>query len=81
MEPDNNGFSHSWNWRSNDFNHHPYTYTWARVIQDQWQNGNRAQQDLEWELAQIELMDYVVEQMTSYPEAEAIIERVKNLNA
>lgn len=70
MEPENNGFS--WTWKPGD-QQHPYTYSWFNILNENIEEVNQRQQELEWELAYLDLLDALVDQMTSFPEIEELL--------
>lgn len=73
---DDNGFSASWG--EDDENQHPFTYNWFNKLSVDLNNVNRHQTELECELVQLDILDYMVEQMPAFPDAEEIIERIRN---
>ena len=78
MHPDDNGFSHSFNWKPDGQNQHPYTYSWFNIMADNINDVNKHQAELEIELAYLDLVDYLVEQMPAYPDAEEMIQKIRD---
>ena len=76
MENDDNGFNASWG--PDDKNQHPYTFNWLNKLNSDLNNVNRHQTELECELVQLDIIDYMVEQMSACPDAEEIIAKVRN---
>jgi len=74
MDPKDNGFS--WTWKPGE-EQHPYTFSWFNVVGEQLNNVNKHQTELECELAQMDLIDWVMESMETYPDAEEIIQKVR----
>lgn len=78
MEPDDkNDFKYTFTWKVDDQGHHPYTYNWFNVMSDKINETNRHQNELEWELAEMDLIDYLVENMTAFPDAEEIVQKIQ----
>ena len=73
---DDDNYGASWN--VGPEGQHPYTYTWFSKALDELNDVNKHQTELEFELAQIDMLDYMVEQMESFPDADEIIEKVRN---
>lgn len=73
---ENDDYSASWN--EGPDGQHPYTYNWFNKVISDLNNVNRHQAEIECELVQLDILDYMVDEMASYPDAEAIIEKVRN---
>jgi len=68
-------------WDVTDNHSNPFTYNWFTEATQHVNNTAKHQSELEWELAQMDLIDYLVEQMEAYPDAEEMIQKVrKNLS-
>jgi hypothetical protein len=70
---DYNGFSH--NWKPSDENQHPYTYSWYQQLTNYTDNQ---QHNAEWSESMLKLIDYMIDMMPSYPDADEIIAKIQS---
>lgn len=72
-----NGFSHQFEWKPNDHSMHPYTYSWSEEISKALSDSNTYQLQ-DWDDAYFDLQDALIDMMPSYPDAEEIINKIRN---
>jgi|AntDeeMinimDraft_6_1070357.scaffolds.fasta_scaffold11030_3 hypothetical protein len=67
----------NFNWKPSE-EQHPYTFSWFNIMAEEMNEANKHQNDLECELAYLDLVDALIDQMASYPDAEEIIKLISN---
>ena len=70
------GISANWNWKPNDQSH-PGAADWFRVMAEQLKDVNQHQAQLECELAYLDLVDFLIEDMTSFPDVDALLANIR----
>lgn len=77
-DKDYTGFTHTFTWDANPQHMHPYTYSLTDYLCNSIDTVGSSQIEVEWSESYLNFIDYLVDEMTSYPDAEKIIANMRD---